>query len=124
MRGVLIPLSHQENCAGSTHLPESNCVEYKLVRVLRLIIPFVQKCGANLQYASDQLKDDKEVVTAAVTSGDASCIRYASPWLRQQKDLALLAPEAYNPHHDEDDRLRYHWNHSNTPSSRHEFARR
>lgn len=49
--------------------------------------------GSSLQYASDELKDDKDVVSIAVEDFGIS-LKYASERLRDDKDVVLIAVKA------------------------------
>lgn len=54
----------------------------------------VQEYGMQLEYASDELKNDKDVVEKAITSCGAA-IKFASKELKNDKDLAIKAVQQY-----------------------------
>ena len=54
----------------------------------------VSKYGYNLQYASDELKNDKEVVLASVNK-DGDALEFASDELKNDKEVVLAALNKY-----------------------------
>ena len=54
----------------------------------------VQEYGMQLEYASDELKNDRDVVEKAITSCGAA-IKFASNELKNDKDLAIKAVQQY-----------------------------
>jgi Domain of unknown function (DUF4116) len=53
--------------------------------------------GEALQYASDELKNNRSIVTMAVSSAWGAAIQYASDQLRNDKDIAMTVVVTNNP---------------------------
>ena len=51
----------------------------------KFMLKAVKKCGLSLEYASDELKNDEEIVLAAIQGGDEWGTRYAFAFVTKRK---------------------------------------
>jgi hypothetical protein len=88
--GHLLPHTH----LISQYIQHDNVLNAQLYKLLPEILEAVKQNGRALQFASVELKNDKEVVLEAVKN-DGHAFEYASDELKNDKDVVLKAVKNY-----------------------------